>query len=148
MSFAKPAPPVRHEFVLFLDFDGVLHPRTSGTGRHIPALEALLRRHPQVELVVSSTWKHQYSVEDLKGWFSSDIQERVIGVTPDLPNLPGARQLEIEAWLRMRSSRRWLALDDEPALFSPGCPWLYLTETATGLTSADLVVLDSIFQGS
>jgi len=133
-------------FVLFLDFDGVLHPRTSGTCRHLASLEAVLRRAPHVQVVVSSTWKHQNSLQDLRGWFSADIQERVIDVTPDLAQGKGSRQQEIQAWLKRHPTLRWLALDDEPGLFEPNCPWLYLTQTATGLTAADLLALEALFQ--
>jgi hypothetical protein len=131
-------------FVLFLDFDGVLHPRTSGTVRHAPALERLLAKHPQVLVVVSSTWKHSNSVADLRGWFSRDFAPRVVAVTPDLPHGVGSRQREIEAWLRANPAKQWLALDDEPRLFEPNCPWLYLTNTADGLTASDLEAIDAV----
>ena len=52
--------------ILFLDFDGVLHPEGED---HIfkggvdfcflPRLEALLREFPQVKIVISSSWREQ-----------------------------------------------------------------------------------------
>ncbi len=129
-------------FVLFLDFDGVLHPRTSGTCRHLPALEQVLQRHPHVQVVVSSTWKHQNTLEDLRGWFSPHLQHRVVDVTPDVSPCAFQRQVEIQAWLDHHPAQHWLALDDEPALYRPNCPWLLLTDPTTGLTSDDLKNLE------
>ena len=43
---------------LFLDFDGVLHRGNSGTLVLLPKLEALLRKHPQIVIVISSTWRN------------------------------------------------------------------------------------------
>ena len=43
---------------IFLDFDGVLHRGNSGTLVLLPKLEALLRKHPQIVIVISSTWRN------------------------------------------------------------------------------------------
>ncbi len=128
-------------FILFLDFDGVLHPRTSGTCRFAPLLAEFLRAQPSVQVVISSTWRLQYPLEDLREWFARDVQDRFIDVTPELPGGAASRQREIEQWLRRRASVRWAALDDEASLFTPGCPQLVLTESATGLTKATLELL-------
>jgi hypothetical protein len=48
--------------ILFLDFDGVLHPEYDGQAApadvvfcHLPRFEAVMRDHPEVEIVISST---------------------------------------------------------------------------------------------
>lgn len=128
-------------FILFLDFDGVLHPRTSGTCRHAPLLEEFLRQHADVHVVISSTWRLQYPLDELKGWFALDVQDRFIDVTPELPAGAGSRQREIEQWLRGQPGLRWAALDDEVMLFRAGCPHLVRTDTSTGLTREDLAAL-------
>ena len=56
----------RFGLILFLDFDGVLHPEGED---HIlnggadfcflPRLEALLREFPWVKIVISSSWREQ-----------------------------------------------------------------------------------------
>ncbi len=130
-----------HRFILFLDFDGVLHPHTSGTCRHIPLLEDFLRKHPRVQVVISSTWRFQYSLQELKEWFSEDLWDRIIDVTPEAAAGPGSRQHEIELWLREHPALHWVALDDEAALFRPGCPWLMKTDTRIGLTPQVLAEL-------
>jgi hypothetical protein len=69
--------------ILFLDFDGVLHPEGEA---HIhdggadfcflPRLEALLREFPEVKIVISSAWREQVRYETL--------------VKPFLQRYPGA----------------------------------------------------------
>jgi hypothetical protein len=130
------------KFVLFLDFDGVLHPRTSGTMRLAPLLEAFLRCSPNVSVVISSSWRALYSLEELRTWFSDDVQHRFLSCTPRLPDGAGSRQREIEKWLSSNPAHRWAALDDEAGLFDKDCPWLVLTEAATGVTAADLETLE------
>ena len=47
--------------ILFLDFDGVLHPEPCDEDGepfcNLPALEAILRDFPAVEIVISSMWR-------------------------------------------------------------------------------------------
>ena len=58
---------------LFLDFDGVLHPQYDGGPTpkevcfcHLPRFEAVMRQHPGVLIVISSTWRQQFNVEDTR----------------------------------------------------------------------------------
>lgn len=139
-------PEVVHAFILFIGFDGVLHPRTSGTFRHLPTLEEVLGAYPEIRVVISSTWKHSHELADLRGWFSPGFAHRVIGTTPDLAAGPGSRQREIEQWPRQNPTAQWLALDDESRLFDSDCVWAHLTELSTGLTSSDFRALEGHFQ--
>ena len=69
--------------LLFLDFDGVLHP-AGGEAQHfvnLPRLERLLREYPMVDVVISSAWQDGLTLEELKGFFSADVAARIIGVT-------------------------------------------------------------------
>ena len=43
--------------ILFLDFDGVLHPGNRGTFERAPMLEMWLLKHPEVDVVISSSWR-------------------------------------------------------------------------------------------
>lgn len=128
-------------FILFLDFDGVLHPRCTGTMRYAPQLEALLADFPNVRVVVTSTWRLSHDLEDLRGWFSRAFAPRVIDVTPYLGEGAGVRQREIEQWLQAHAVRGWLAVDDEAQLFSPACPNLYITSSKEGLDQNALLGL-------
>lgn len=112
--------------LLFLDFDGVLHPQYSGTSTpedivfcHLPSFENIMRDFPDVEIVLSTTWRHQFSVENLRSRFSHDIQPRIVGVTPlvqceEGQYVHGQREQEILQWLleANRSDEDWVALDD------------------------------------
>lgn len=111
---------------LFLDFDGVLHPEFCHESRHfsyLPFFEQVLRSSADVDVdvVVSSTWRQQYPLDQLRSRFSTDVAHRVIGVTPeykDLVDVPDSllgdeREAECHAWLRTqieRSFHGWLSI--------------------------------------
>lgn len=69
---------------MFLDFDGVLHPATVDPGQvhlnfqQLPLLEFLLREVPSVVVVISSSWRLQRPLSELRGLFSPDIPARII----------------------------------------------------------------------
>lgn len=112
--------------ILFLDFDGVLHPEHDGEPTpadrvfcHLPRFEAIMRDFPSVEVVISSKWRCQFSIDDLRSRFSPDIAARIIGATPqtdanDDQYLPARREGEILEWLAAngRENAPWIALDD------------------------------------
>src|SRR5437764_815182 len=100
--------------ILFLDFDGVLHPdpccHQDQLFCRLPLLEALLRELPSVDIVISSNWRANRSLGELRQLFSPDIGRRIIGMTPlqpeddppsDLTHYP--RHAEISAWLKQSS---------------------------------------------
>ena len=112
--------------ILFLDFDGVLHPEYVGQATpadvvfcHLLRFEGVMRDHPGVDIVISSTWREQFPLTTLRARFSPDIAARIIGATPVTPDIvgkytPSRREGEILAWLRQagREHEPWLALDD------------------------------------
>ena len=107
--------------VLFLDFDGVLHPsggESSGARfAKRPLLETLLREPDlcHVEIVISSTWREAYPLKQLVSVFSEDIRPRIIGVTPTLDDgaISHQRYREIKNWLVAHPEIvYWAALDD------------------------------------
>ena len=128
---------------LFLDFDGVLHRGNSGTLVHRPKLEALLRKHPKIVIVISSTWRSG-GLQYLKRLFSNDIADRVVGVTPERTG-PFSRSKEIMEVVRLGRPKHWIAPDDDERQFSPGFQPLYLTDPEVGLTEEDLARLDDVF---
>ncbi len=133
--------------ILFLDFDGVLHPSICVSDADLlcrrPLLESVLRDAPHIDIVISSTWRETRTLNQLQAMFSPDIGVRIVGVTPQWqeiqdPTVMGTyvRQAEIEAWLWQsdRAWESWIALDDQPWLFRPFLPNLVRSDPATGLT--------------
>lgn len=140
---------------LFLDFDGVLHPFFPRADRsdaqnqhwcHVPLLETWLRRHPEVKVVVSSSWRAKEthnSVEKIGAMFSPDVRPSLIGMTPVLAggHDRGSRHAEVIAWLKNNGQEAapWVALDDMPDLYRPGDTVVVAPD---GLFDAQLAELD------
>jgi len=119
--------------VLFLDFDGVLHPGTSETFEFMPDLYHLLDLLPDLDIVVSSTWRTTASPSYLLGLFRPPYRSRVRDVIGPEVAEPHARQSAIEVYARTRGVDRFLAVDDSAELFRPGCPWLILVPRLQGI---------------
>lgn len=122
--------------LIFLDFDGVLHPFSD---RHIrrycdlPKFERVLRLSDEARIVITSSLREDRPLSELRGIFSTDIQPRVIGRTPILAidsasDLTGSRYREIQCYLYDHPARRWIALDDDATLFPPECPNLIVCD--------------------
>ena len=135
--------------VLFLDFDGVLHPEHCHESKHfcrLPILEDALRQVPGTKVVITSTWRLEQSLEDLRQRFSPGIANMIQGVTPrysELQNVPGTlvsyqREAECHAWLWSKNLPHcnWLAVDDRSWLYRPFCKSLLLVDGRDGLTEA------------
>ncbi|HJV52403.1 MAG TPA: HAD domain-containing protein [Noviherbaspirillum sp.] len=127
--------------ILFLDFDGVLHPfhRPQGALELLPDFERVMRDYPQVDIVISSSWREGYSLEELRAFFSEDIAARVVDVTPVLP-ITGhlfVREAEIAAWRKAtgRAAEPWVAIDDCALFFSPDCAHLVLVDPRVGFNA-------------
>lgn len=125
--------------LLFLDFDGVLHPGLAGTFIYLPMLEDYLRAQPSIGVVLSTSWRQQESFPKLLEIFSPDIRSRIVGATPTFPDSPEVRYCEILAWLRAnRFSGPWVALDDDTSLFPNFCDNLVVCLTHRGLRPPQL----------
>ena len=122
-AFRWPGPRVGAP-VLFLDFDGVLHPGQSETFEFMPDLYRILDALPELDVVVSSSWRDTAPPDYLQKLFREPYRSRVCDVIGPEPALPFARQLAIEAYVAARGLRRFLAVDDSAELFRPNCPWL------------------------
>lgn len=101
-----------------------------------------MRDFPAVEIVVSSDWRHNHPLDELRSYFSKDIAQRIIGVTPiwtDLPELFDSigykREAECIGWLRQNArgwDNDWTAIDDRSWLFRPFCKQLVLCDPSRG----------------
>lgn len=126
--------------LLFLDFDGVLHPVSGEPFQCLPRLEALLRDNPRIDVVLSTSWRLLHSLDELRAFFTQDLQRRIIGQTPvimqiEMPYRPYVRHREIREYLRRHTKlakRRYLILDDDVTSFPPDCPYLILCDPNRG----------------
>lgn len=135
--------------ILFLDFDGVLHPENPERDADFTCnryLWEVLRACPRVEVVFSTTWREFHPVDELVGFATNgggeDLASRFIGVTPiiaDHSGAPGRREQECRLWRtdHAQHTRSWIALDDFEEYFTVGCGNLYLVDHRVGLTAMD-----------
>lgn len=123
----------RGSLVLYLDFDGVLHhencwyhprrgPYLQAHPRytlflHAPVLDELLRPHPEVRIVLSTSWVLRYRCAGAAKRLPPGLRARVVGATYHsamdrqlFEQLPRGRQVILDAGRRRPAS--WLALDD------------------------------------
>jgi hypothetical protein len=91
--------------ILFLDFDGVLHPQYEDQPVpadvafcHLARFEAVKREYPNVEIVLNSTWQEQFSLDELRAWFSADMAARITGTTFVQEQLASPRMVELREW--------------------------------------------------
>lgn len=120
--------------ILFLDFDGVLHPVGSTEKMYfskLHILEQFLREEALCwRVVISSSWREYYSWQYLLQIFSEDLRKRFIGITPADDNRMlhttwGAqarlypREIQIRHFLAQRclDAEEWVALDDKREWF-------------------------------
>lgn len=147
--------------ILFLDFDGVMHPFGCAIDHyfcHLELLEAWLRRRSGVDIVISSSWREAHPFGEIQSYFSADIQARVIGATPILKRSAWAqydgeapptrfeRELEITRWLNESKEpwRSWAAVDDQAWLFRPFNSRVVLCDGRAGLSQRELDRLDVV----
>ena len=132
--------------LLFLDFDGVLHPSINAgksNFRSLPLLEDLLRQHPEVGIIISSGWRDHYSFEELAGYFSEDIRPRIVATTRSVLE-SGARSRwgEIADYLRVNKERRpYIVLDDSRLEFPSGCKHVLFCDPRHGFDEKNAKLL-------
>lgn len=130
--------------ILFLDFDGVLHPTPSeALFIHNGLLHRWLRAAPEVDVVFSTSWRSSFDFETLVecvAFEAPDLASRFVGAIPEVDR--GAldrRGDECRLWLEAegRDGEPWCALDDQPAWFLDSDP-VVAVDPAVGLTARDL----------
>jgi HAD domain in Swiss Army Knife RNA repair proteins len=134
--------------ILFLDFDGVLHPDPCYDQRrlfeHVPLLAAVLARFPQARIVLSTSWRTEKSLDELRALLGA-LAPRVLGTTPHFSSFrpparlqPFPRHAECMHWLVAAGAaeREWVALDDRASLFAPDCDRLIECDSTRGLDEA------------
>ncbi|MES2534327.1 MAG: HAD domain-containing protein [Pseudomonadota bacterium] len=128
--------------ILYLDYNGVLHDdkvmRNRKRGLYIategrsffewmPVLEELLAPHPDVKIVLSTSWVRSLGFDATKRELTEALQARVIGSTFHHPNVRQSefdtmpRGLQIVADAERRKPSNWCALDDDDSGWPAAC---------------------------
>lgn len=118
---------------VFLDFDGVLHPDAvyhyRGRGivlesdghalfEHAPTLAELLDPHPEVRIILSTSWVSMLDFKRAKSHLPKELQGRVKGSTfhssMDMTWWNSLSRFEqIENYVARHRLRAWIAIDDD-----------------------------------
>ena len=124
----------KNSLIIFLDFDGVLHPffprgdlsdeenkYFSYVKNFEDAIVSILD-YFDVKIVISSTWRINKPIDELKTNFSEKISNLIIDITPEINDevlYDGLREMEAKQWLRQNNTyKNWIALDDHPFLWT------------------------------
>ena len=119
--------------ILFLDFDGVLHPDAVYLSRQGPTLKAegtlflwaptlanLLYDFPTTSLVLSTSWGRHLGFKRALGYLPRELQERVIGATRHRLRWAKAGRMKTNGTERQDTTRSAATLPDHN--FSTGLP--------------------------
>jgi hypothetical protein len=155
-----------HGRVLFLDFDGVLvHEGYAGEQggeelwsecdidpEAVALLDALCAR-AGADVVISSTWRRTFSLDELRGMLERrGFRGAVVGVTPSLYRSPEGARLErgdeIQAWLDEHPEVGAFAILDDDADMAHLRPFLVRTSMASGLRPQHLEPALAAFEAS
>lgn len=141
--------------LLYLDFDGPLHPAAvfdrPGIGLHLqapghqlfehaPLLDEMLSPYVEIEIVLSTTWVAARSFEFACDQLPDGLRSRVIGATYTAENLkyfdawPRGRQVTSDVVLRKPS--KWFAIDDDDSGWPTSArPRLILVDANAGIST-------------
>jgi len=165
-----PTPDPGQDPVLFLDYDGVLHPDEVYLERGrpvlrargelfiwVPLLEAALAPHPRVRIVLSTSWARELRFATARDRLPPGLRARVIGATwhSTMGRVDGislgrttwwdqaTRYEQIRRYVNRAGLRAWVAIDDRPegwAEADRGC--LVRTHSSRGLS--EMRVMDEL----
>ena len=134
--------------ILFVDFDGVLHPTSA-----IEEEERFSRAHlletvwPDAgcSIVISSSWRNFYPFPALVAHFPPALRSSVIGITGRAYIGQWPRYQEIKAYLaRYHPLAEWRALDDAWLEFPAECPELIRCDPNLGIQEIQLRQLEAL----
>ena len=129
--------------VIFLDFDGVLHPshfREGSEFSRVPLLEVLVDDY-SFEIVISSSWRFHHPLAQLKKKLGKQLGDCVISATGQASQSIHARFNEISEWLDFHPKCDWRAVDDSKFEFPTDCRNLILCDSKTGIAEQQINAL-------
>lgn len=132
---------------IFLDFDGVLHPSEYLSFKVIDGELVVgedlrfcwagclldLIRQTDTQLVIHSSWRHSYSLEQLRKMLPLGLGERVVAVT-----VGEGRYGSILDYVEAESVIKYIILDDSGYEFPIECNELLLCRESVGLSCLEI----------
>lgn len=124
------------ELILYLDYDGILHPADVIFSQQGPVLAeavsghslfenadmlaAVLAEYPEVRLVLSTSWVFHYGLEYAASRLPPPLRKAVVGATFDPARhnsgfLSVARGHQVVEDAKRRKATQWVSLDDDSA---------------------------------
>ncbi|MEX3981863.1 HAD domain-containing protein [Paraburkholderia sp. EG287A] len=153
-------------YLLYLDYDGVLHPESvyfyhrrgpvlvNAPGHrmfeHVDLLEQELKPYPSLKIVLSTSWVRRYhgSLARVARHLTPGLRKRIIGATyhsrmDEHEFAEAPRGVQIWADVVRRRPTSWLALDDDYVRWPMWCrDKLVLTDETLGISAPH--VLDEL----
>ena len=130
---------------LFLDIDGVLHPSLCNDKDRFSKVNLLSQAltSPLCQIIISSSWRFQFTLDQLKKMLPVSISNLVVDFTGEALNGQYARYNEIKHWLESKQKpfADWMAIDDSINEFPPDCPNLIATKSSQGITKEQIIKL-------
>jgi hypothetical protein len=148
-----PETPKAYQRIIFLDFDGVLRVRPNPRAQRewsrqaCENLQELLKAVPDANLVISSSWRENRPLPELRAILAAAGIDPtcIVGTTPK--RLDGCRVSEIRDWLEQNPTHHHVALDDNPMPPAVGVNSIHV-DFRRGLTARDCqYVLTSLHCG-
>lgn len=132
------------EQLIFLDFDGVLHPNHCAEDVYFCRLHLLINLIQSVGsdlgVVISSSWRHHHTYEELLAFLPEPLSRQVVGTTGPAFVGKHARFQEICAFLSdYRGWSDWRALDDAVWEFPDSCRELIRCDGSVGLSESEIM---------
>jgi hypothetical protein len=135
-----------HRKIVYLDFDGVLHPTslvTEGLFSRVHLLEPLFESD-LAGIVISSSWRFTHLLPALQAKLPDSLAKCVIGMTGDAVTGKHARYQEIMTHARqLESGTAWCALDDSYWEFPANCKELIRCNPNTGIGPKEVAQLST-----
>ena len=138
------------EKLIFLDFDGVLHP-THFAGESPFSRAALLEESFNLlspKIVISSSWRFTHNLEKLQKTLPTFISSLIIDTTGAAVIGKHPRFTEIQNYLQSYGPADWKALDDSYWEFPNPCTRLIRCNPNTGIADRQILELNQwLIQG-
>jgi hypothetical protein len=137
----------QNEVIIFLDFDGVLHPDdylyfNIIDGELVLASDVRfcwaeclwnVIREFDCDLVIHSSWRNSYTLDQLRCLLPTELGKRVVGVTAG-----DCRHESILAYVDDAKVRNYIILDDAADEFPSDCVELLLCKHNMGISSPEI----------